>query len=177
MLEKLNTATPQERPRYAVRKGIEAVKGAIRIEDYARSVAALKTEGENLRGFCPVHKGESASFYVYTESQRWWCHRCNEGGDVIDLCQAVEGGEPWEAMFALAQRYHVELPQRPPGWHEWQDTKARIRQEMRRGLAKVYQRRLYRMLRDAEAQAEDDEALWDEMYQSAYLAATERVFG
>jgi hypothetical protein len=48
---------------------------------------------------------------------------------------------------------------------------------MRDGLAKVYQRRLYRMLHDVGAHAEDDAALWEAMYPAAYLAATERVFG
>ncbi len=93
------------------------------------------------------------------------------------LVQAVEGGGPWEAMMALAQRYGVERPGRPPSWYRHQDDKAGVREEMRRGLAKVYQRRFYKMLHDPGADPEDDEALWDGMYKSAYLAATRRVFG
>ena len=42
--------------------------------------------------------------------------RLRTGRRRIDLCQAVEGGEPWEAMMTLATRYEVALPERPSGW-------------------------------------------------------------
>jgi len=39
-----------------------------------------------LKGLCPLHKEETASFYVYQENQRWRCYgACAEGGDVPDL--------------------------------------------------------------------------------------------
>jgi DNA primase len=162
---------------YALKKAIKAVKGAVSIEEYL-SDRGVQVRGNRAR--CIVHGGDNpGSFAVYPDSEagHWHCFRCLEGGDVIDLAQAVEGGEVWEAMFTLAQRYGVELPERGDGWRRHQNTKADMREEMRMGLVKVYQRRLYRMFQDASAHPEDDATLWDAMYQSAYLAATRRVFG
>jgi DNA primase len=163
-----------ERSPYGLRKAIRVVKDAVAVEDYA----ATLTELRNLRGRCPIHDGDNPqAFAVYPDEGRWYCFRCSEGGDVIDLCRAVEGGETWEATMTLATRYGVELSKRPERWHRHQKTKAEMRNELRRGLAKVYQRRLYRMLRDLGAHPEDDMDLWDAMYPAAYRAATERVFG
>jgi DNA primase len=162
---------------------IEIVKEAVPIEEYA----ATLTELHRGRGRCPIHGGDNdQAFAVYPDSSagpeakpgRWHCYRCDEGGDVVDLAAAVEGGGAWAATLALADRYGVDLPKRKPDrWIKHQDDKAKVREEMRRELAKVYQRRLYRMLHDPGAEPEDDEALWEGMYNPAYLAATRRVFG
>jgi DNA primase len=160
---------------YGLRKSIEAVKAAVAIEDYLQERGV---ELKHNRARCIVHDGDNPqSFAVYPDEGRWYCFRCSEGGDVVDLCRAVEGGELWEAVMTLASRYSVELPQRPERWHRHQNTKAQMRDKMRMGLVKVYQRRLYRMFHDVGAHPEDDAALWDAMYPAAYLAATERVFG
>ena len=170
--------TPAEQT-YSLRRSIQAVKAEVGIEKYLEDRGVgLKPFGDELRGTCILHNGENPqSFSLDPTKQLWHCFACGEGGDLLTLCQRVEGGEVWEAMIGLAQRYGVELPERPPKWHKNQNTKAAVREEMRRGLAKVYQRRFYRMLHDAGAHPDDDEALWDGMYKSAYLAATRRVFG
>ena len=166
--------TTIERPQYAVRKGIERIKEQVSLLDYLHDRGV---EVRHNRARCIVHGGDNpTSFAVYPDKGRWHCFRCSEGGDVIDLCRAVEGGETWEVMMTLALRYGVDLPERPERWHKHQSDKAAIREEMRRGLTKVYQRRLYRMLHDPGAEPEDDEALWEGMYKPAYLAATRRVF-
>ena len=125
----------------------EAVKKALPIADYARTLTELRPNGLRLVGCCPIpgHEDRTPSFNVWPSETggSWYCFgACARGGDVIDLCQAVEGGEPWEAMMTLAMRYGVELPQRPRQWFEWQDKKASIREAATKHLAKVYQRRL-----------------------------------
>ncbi|HVF02128.1 MAG TPA: CHC2 zinc finger domain-containing protein [Rubrobacteraceae bacterium] len=164
---------------YALGKAIEAVKGAIPIEDYAAEFTQLQQNGQGLRGSCPVHGGDNPhSFAVYANEGRFYCFACQAHGDIIDLAELVERhADTWTAVVGLAVRFGVELPQRPERWHRHQNTKAQMREEMRKGLAKIYQRRLYRMLHDAGAHPEDDAALWEAMYPVAYLAATERVFG
>jgi hypothetical protein len=135
-----------EHPPYALRCGIAAIKEQVRIEDYARTVTALRFAGNTLRGPCPVHNGDNeGAFLVDPDRRRWYCFRCNEGGDVIDLCRAVEGGELWEAMVSLAERFNVELPRRPERWHTLQDDKTRVREAATRHVATVYQRRLTRL--------------------------------
>src|SRR4051794_9390537 len=112
-----DTTANTERPAYGLRKAIEAVKDAVPVETYAADLTELRKSGNSLRGWCPAHAGSNPdSFAVYPEERRWYCYRCNRGGDVVDLCQAIEGGEVWEAMYILARRYNVELPQRPPQW-------------------------------------------------------------
>jgi DNA primase len=128
---------------YTLRKAIAAVKAAISIEGYL-SDRGVQVRGDRAR--CLVHDGENLqSFAIYPDEGRWYCFRCSEGGDVIDLAQAVEGGDVWEAMFLLAQRYGVELPQRDDTWHECQGDKARVREGARHHLAAVYQRRVKRL--------------------------------
>jgi DNA primase len=141
-----NTTANTERPAHGLGKAIQAVKDAVSVEDYARNLTELRPAGPSLRGWCPVHVGSNPdSFAVYPDKRRWYCYRCNRGGDVVDLCQLVEGGELWEAMYTLARRYNVELPQRPPQWAPWQDEKAKRRRMIRHALADSYQRRLFRV--------------------------------
>jgi hypothetical protein len=63
----------------------------------------------------------------------------------VDLCQAVEGGELWEAVVSLATRYNVEVPKRSARWHAWQSDKTRARDAATKHIAAVYQRRLTRL--------------------------------
>jgi hypothetical protein len=135
---------------YMFAKQLDYLKDSIRIETYAAEFTELTFTGKSLRGICPVHGGDNrSSFAVYPERQRWQCFRCNEGGDILDLCQAVEGhAQLWTAMLSLAQRYNVELPQRPPSWYRRQDEKAKIREQVFETLIDSYQRRLFRVYAD-----------------------------
>jgi DNA primase len=139
-------STTIDRPRYAVRAAIEAVKDAVGVAAYSATLTELHGVGNKLRGRCPIHGGDNPqSFAVYSDEGRWHCYRCDRGGDVIDLCQAAEGGELWEAVVSLSLRFNVDLPQRPPQWFERQDEKGRIRSAARKYIASVYQRRLTRL--------------------------------
>jgi hypothetical protein len=134
------------------------VKEAVPVEDYAATVTALKRAGGScLRGPCPVHQGTNPqSFAIYTKESRWWCYRCSMGGDVIDLCELVERhADTWTAMISLSQQFGVELPQRPPRWHAWQDEKGKQRKMIRKALADSYQRRFFRVFGGHLADIED----------------------
>jgi DNA primase len=172
--------------RYMFRKAAEAVKQTVPIELYAGELTDLRRVGNSLRGRCPVHGGDSkGAFAVYPDRGRWCCYRCADGGDVIDLCQAVEGGEPWEAMMSLSIRYNVELPQRPPSWFERQDEKGRTREAAKRYVAGVYQRRLTRVYaplvlvgeETLEEELERLEGLADALWPISLSIAGRRVAG
>jgi DNA primase len=130
--------------RYSVRKSIEAVKAEVTIEDY---LAAHDVQIVRNRARCIVHVGDNPqSFAVYLDQQRWYCFGCAHGGDLIDLCELVERHTDTQtAIVALAMQFGIELPQRPPRWHEWQDEKARIRESAKQYVATIYQRRLTRV--------------------------------
>ena len=113
---------------YMLRKSIDAIKDEINIADYTLEHTQLHQNGLGLRGRCPVHGGDNPqSFVVYAEEGRFHCFSCQAGGDVIDLCQALERGDLWEAVVSLSIRYGVELPQRPASWGVRQSEKAEIR--------------------------------------------------
>jgi DNA primase len=138
------------RERYGFRKGLEALNDAVPLTAYAGTVTKLRKVGLRLVGPCPSleHEDDTPSFTVYADSGRWYCFGCPRGGDLLDLFMLVEA---WPedaygpALAAMAQRFGVELPQRPPKWHEWQDDKARIREAAKQRVAAIYQRRLTRV--------------------------------
>jgi DNA primase len=170
-----------ERPPYGLRKAIEAIKDIVPIEQVAAEYGEFELLGNGrLLGRCvaPDHEDRTPSMTIFINDKRFKCFGCGISGDMLDL-EEIAGRhlDAWTAVVALSERYGVEIPQRSDRWHRHQNTKAKMRAEMRDGLAKVYQRRLYRMLRDGGAHPEDDAALWVAIYPAAYLAATERVFG
>jgi DNA primase len=163
----------------------EAVKRAVPVEDYAQTLTELKPDGMRLRDHCPIprHNDRSPSFNIWTQSGSWYCFgACARGGDVIDLCQAVEGGEPWEAMMTLAKRYDVSLPERPKTWFRWQDEKGHRRKMLVDVVATSYQRRLFRCFKeglesigDPQEREEEARKLWESLFKLAWLCAQWRV--
>src|SRR5215218_272191 len=145
------TTATEPRPPYTLRRAIQAIKDAVPIETYTATLTELRPSGSSLRGRCPVHGGDNeGAFLVDPDQRRWHCFRCSTGGDIVDLCRAVDGGEVWEAVIFLAERFNVELPKRPERWH-----------------ARRYQRRFYRLYAaDAIAAIEDDQERAEEMNRS-----------
>jgi len=66
---------------------------------------------------------------IYPDEGRFKCFGigCGAHGDVLDLVQLAEGGELWEAMMILSQRYGIELPGRPQSWFAKQQRQRPIR--------------------------------------------------
>jgi DNA primase len=145
-----NPETGRCREPYGFRKGLEVMNEAVTLPTYAATVTELKKAGLRLVGSCPSpnHEDDTPSFTVYPESSRWHCFGCSRGGDLLDLFMFVED---WPedafgpALAAMAQRFGVDLPQRPPRWHKWQDEKGRIREAAKQRVAATYQRRLTRV--------------------------------
>ncbi len=173
----------RDKPRYSLRKSIQAVKDSVRVEDYAGELTELRQNGQGLRGRCPIHQGDNPqSFAVYPEEGRYYCFRCNAGGDVVDLARAVEGGELWEAVVSLTMRFGVELPKRPASWHRHQHHKHEARKRAINALTNSYQRRLYRLyapvlddISDPLEHRQEAEALFRDLRPMAYYCAKARA--
>jgi len=45
----------------------------------------LRKSGNKLCGLCPLHNDKSPSFFIYPESNSFYCYGCNKGGNVINL--------------------------------------------------------------------------------------------
>lgn len=66
-----------------------AVKHAVPVEELARRFTTLHG-GATLKGRCPLHEEKTASFVVWSISQRWQCFgACARGGDVIELARSL----------------------------------------------------------------------------------------
>ena len=85
-----------------------SVRKQFPLADYVRRLGIrLRRSGINLIGKCPVHheqRGEA--FSIDPETQKWRCWgKCDRGGDVIDLEQALGGGTLREAAERLGTRW------------------------------------------------------------------------
>lgn len=98
-----------------------AARARVSVEALAGRATTLVRAGAELRGTCPLCKGKAVStasataprkkkrggsrtggFAVYASSQSWHCYVCEEGGDVVDLEQALRGGTAVDAARRLA---------------------------------------------------------------------------
>jgi DNA primase len=186
-LRRVGEILADEEPRYMVKKAIETVKTAVRIEDVAAHYTDAKLLGNGrllARCVAPDHEDRTPSMTVYTDSQRFRCYACGLHGDLVDL-ERVAGRhlEAWTAVRALADRYGVELPTRSKRWHEWQTEKGRRHDELRRWRQQRYQRRLYRLFAAEGIAAIEDDAererearrTWEELGSLARLWAVRSV--
>ena len=81
------------------------------IEDVAAGYVNLRRQGKNLVGLCPFHNEKTPSFFLYPESNSFYCFGCNKGGDVITFVMGVENLDFSEAVKFLAQRAGMAMPE------------------------------------------------------------------
>ncbi len=171
-----------DEPRHMVKKAIETVKAAVRIEDVVAHHTATRLLGNGrllARCVAPDHEDKTPSMTVYTDSQRFRCYACGLHGDLVDL-ERVAGRhvEVWTAVRALADRYGVELPVRSKRWHGWQTEKGRRHNALREVRTRLYQRRLLRMfaadlenIEDPAEREEEAKRIYADLHSLAYACA------
>lgn len=71
------------------------------IEEIARDKLELKQVGKNFISLCPFHNEKTPSFYLYTNTNKFYCFGCHEKGDVISLTMALYGLDFKEAIKLL----------------------------------------------------------------------------
>ena len=87
----------------------------VNLEDLAGQAGTkLQKSGGELRGRCPLHKGDNpTAFVIYTDPNghsRWHCHtKCDAGGDAIDFVQRWQGLDFMGAVKYLAETLHLDL--------------------------------------------------------------------
>lgn len=63
---------------------------------------SLRRSGKALVGLCPLHNERSPSFYIYPDTNRWWCYGgCARGGDVINFVELLRNCSFREAVQYL----------------------------------------------------------------------------
>ncbi len=89
---------------------IEDVRRAADIVEVISEVVVLKPAGRNLVGLCPFHNEKTPSFTVSPEKQIFHCFGCGQGGNVFAFTMQHQGISFPEAVRALAERYHISIP-------------------------------------------------------------------
>lgn len=89
---------------------IEEIKRRLNIVDIIAPKVALKKSGRNFKGICPFHSEKSGSFFVFPESETYYCFGCHETGDAFTFLMKTDGLEFGDALQELAGRAGVVLP-------------------------------------------------------------------
>ena len=92
---------------------LDRVKQANPIEEVVREYQSLSKRGANLWGICPFHADRHPSMSVSPSRQMFKCFVCGEGGNVFRYVQQVDGVSFGEAVRALAERAHIDMPDEP----------------------------------------------------------------
>ena len=90
---------------------IQQLKQYSDIEHIVSGYVQLNKKGRYLSGLCPFHSEKSPSFFVYPQTQSFYCFGCGAGGDVITFIRQIENLEYMEAVRFLADRCGMTVPQ------------------------------------------------------------------
>ena len=90
---------------------IEELRYKLDAEQVISRYVTLKRSGRMLRGLCPFHSEKSPSFYVYPESNSFYCFGCGAGGDLITFIKLAEHLDYVEAIKFLADSVGLAVPE------------------------------------------------------------------
>jgi len=91
---------------------IEDIKRRLTIVDIIAPKVPLKKSGRNYKGVCPFHNEKSGSFFVFPETESYYCFGCHETGDCFTFLMKTEGQDFSEVLEQLASRAGVVLPEK-----------------------------------------------------------------
>lgn len=81
---------------------IEELTRRTDIVDVVGNYVQLKRKGRLYGGLCPFHSEKTPSFYVYPDTQSFYCFGCGVGGDVIHFVRRINSIDYTEAVKMLA---------------------------------------------------------------------------
>ncbi len=97
---------------YFEEQHIGQILQATNIVDLIGTYLALKPQGKDLVGLCPFHNDRRPSMSVSPAKQIFKCFACGAGGDAIKFIMLKEKMTFPEAVKYLAERVHIQLPER-----------------------------------------------------------------
>ena len=90
---------------------IEELTRRTDIVELLGSYVHLKRKGRLYGGLCPFHSEKTPSFYVYPDTQSFYCFGCGAGGDAITFAKKINSIDYPEAVKMLAARAGMPEPQ------------------------------------------------------------------
>ncbi|MBQ2957774.1 MAG: DNA primase [Clostridia bacterium] len=94
---------------------LDELRSRTDIVDLVADYVELKQKGRRFWGRCPFHGEKTPSFSVDSESQMYYCFGCHKGGTAIHFVMEMERMEFMDSVRFLAERAHMELPERDEG--------------------------------------------------------------
>ena len=91
---------------------IEELTRRVDIVDLVGSYVQLKRKGRLYSGLCPFHSEKTPSFYVYPDTQSFYCFGCGATGDAVDLTAKLFGIGLREAAVKLAEDFGLNYDSR-----------------------------------------------------------------
>ncbi|MCH8275082.1 MAG: DNA primase [Armatimonadetes bacterium] len=88
---------------------LDRIRQAVDIVELIGERVVLKRSGRSLKGLCPFHTEKTPSFYVYPDSQSYYCFGCKASGDLFDWVQRSENVDFRESLEILARRAGIQL--------------------------------------------------------------------
>ena len=88
---------------------VEQVRAAVDIVRLVSQHVALKKAGRTFKGLCPFHSEKTPSFVVFSETGRWHCFGCGEGGDIFTFLMKIENLTFPEALRRLAEEAGIPI--------------------------------------------------------------------
>lgn len=91
---------------------IDQIRDTAKIEEVIGDYIPLRRRGANMIGLCPFHDERTPSFNVSPARGIFKCFGCGEAGDAIGFVRKFEKCSYPEAVKKVAQKYHIEVPER-----------------------------------------------------------------
>jgi len=79
----------------------EQIQGALLVPIENLINGPLRKSGKTLTGLCSLHQEKHPSFYIYSQSNSFYCFGCNQGGDVINFVRLLHDFSFKEAVNYL----------------------------------------------------------------------------
>jgi DNA primase len=93
----------------------KTIKRAVTIEQVLERYAVrLRRAGRELRGRCPIHRGDGAdTFHANTQKNAFHCFSCQAKGNVLDFVAAMESCGVREAALKLSEWFSISASAQP----------------------------------------------------------------
>lgn len=88
---------------------VEAIKERLDIAEVIGGYIKLEKAGANFKAKCPFHNEKTASFFISTPRQSYYCFGCGAKGDIFTFVEEMEGVDFKDALKTLADRAGVIL--------------------------------------------------------------------
>ena len=93
---------------------ISELRSRIDIEELIGRYANIINRGSHMpKALCPFHTEKTPSFYIYRDTQSYYCFGCGAGGDCITFVKNMERLDYVEAVRFLCERAGMNMPLDP----------------------------------------------------------------